>query len=83
MTTFPNYVLKHLASTQQQNILVSLCTVSKMFDPNKIDIWETLLKFLTDTTKFNAGKVLIINLNDNNIAIFAKAHIHPSGKGKQ
>ena len=48
MITFPNYVLKHLADSQQHNIVAALHTISEHFDSDKIDVQETL-KFLTDT----------------------------------
>ena len=82
MITFPNYVLKHLADSQQHNIVVALRTISKHFDSDKIDVQETL-KFLTDTYNFETKTFAIINLNATNVAIFAKAHTHNgSTKGK-
>ena len=83
MITFPNYVLKHLANSQQHNIVAALCTIlSEQFDSDAIDVKETL-KFLTDTKSFDTEQFVISNLNATNVAIFAKAHTHNgSTKGK-
>ena len=75
-------MLKHLADFQQHNIVASLRTISKHFAPDKIDVKE-ILKFLTDMNKFNTEQFTIINLKATNVAIFAKAHTHPSGKGNK
>ena len=75
MITFPNYVLKHLAQSQEHNIVETLRTISKAFDSQEIDAQETL-KFLTDTKNFDTEKFAIINLNDTNVSIFSKAHAH-------
>ena len=75
MITFPNYVLKHLATSQEYNIVETLRTISKEFNSQAIDVQETL-KFLTDTKNFDTEKFAVINLNNTNITIFSKAHAH-------
>ena len=75
MITFPNYVLKHLANSQQHNIVAALCTISEQYDSDKIEVQETL-KFLTDMQNFDTEQFAIINLNATNVAIFSKAHAH-------
>ena len=75
MITFPNYVLKHLATSQEYNIVEILRTISKEFDSDTINVQETL-KFLTNTKNFDTEQFGIINLNDTNVAIFSKAYSH-------
>ena len=79
MITFPNYVLKNLANSQQHNIVAAVRTISKQLDSDAIDEQETL-KFLTDTNNFDTEQFVIIDLNATNVAIFSKAAIfskHP------
>ena len=78
MITFPNYVLKHLANSQQHNIVAALRTISEQFNSDAIDVQETLKKFLTDTKKFDTEQFAIINLNATNVAVFSKVHAHDS-----
>ena len=68
-------MLKHLANSQQHNIVAALRTISEQFDSDTIDVQETL-KFLTDTKNFDTEQFAIINLNATNVAFFAKAHTH-------
>ena len=75
MITFPNYVLKHLANSQQHNIVAALRTISEQFDSDAIDVQERL-KFLTDTHNFDTVQFAIINLNATNVTIFSKVHTH-------
>jgi len=75
MITFPNYVLKNLANSQQHNIVAAVRTISEQLDSDAIDEQETL-KFLTDTNNFDTEQFAIINLNATNVAIFSKAHAH-------
>ena len=79
MISFPNYVLKHLATSQEYNIVEALRTISKEFNSDAIDVQETL-KFLTDTKSFDTEQVAIINLNNTNVTIFSKAHAHEKSK---
>ena len=75
MITFPNYVLKHLATSQEYNIVDTFRTISKEFNSDAINVQETF-KFLTDTKNFDTEQFAIINLNDTNVTIFSKAHAH-------
>ena len=72
MITFPNYVLKHLAQSQQHNIITALRTLSTDFDPAKIDN-EEALKFLTDSKQFDTTQFAIINLNCTKYSVISTA----------
>ena len=72
-------MLKHLATSQEYNIVEALRTISKEFNSDAIDVQETL-KFLTDTKSFDTEQVAIINLNNTNVTIFSKAHVHEKSK---
>ena len=82
MITFPNYVLKHLAQSQQHNIITALRTLSTDFDPAKIDT-EEALKFLTDSKQFDTTQFAIINLNCTKYSIISTAiKVQKSSLGK-
>ena len=72
MITFPNYVLKHLAQSQQHNIITALRTLSTDFDPTKVDT-EEALKFLTDGKQFGTTQFAIINLHGTTYSIISTA----------
>ena len=72
MITFPNYVLKHLAQSQQHNIITALRTLSTDFDPAIVNNEETL-KFLTDSKKFDTTQFAIINLHGAQYSVISTA----------
>ena len=72
MITFPNYVLKHLAQSQQHNIITALHTLSTDFDPTKVDT-EEALKFLTDSKQFDTIQFAIINLHGTKYSVISTA----------
>ena len=72
-------MLKHLATSQEYNIVEALRTISKEFNSDAINVQETL-KYLTDTKNFDTEQFAIINLNDTNVTIFSKAHAHEKSK---
>ena len=72
MITFPNYVLKHLAQSQQHNIITALRTLSTDFDPAKVDTEESL-KFLTDSKQFDTTQFAIINLHGTTYSVISTA----------
>ena len=72
MITFPNYVLKHLAQSQQHNIITALRTLSTEFDPAKVDTEESL-KFLTDNKQFDTTQFAIINLHGSTYSVISTA----------
>ena len=72
-------MLKHLATSQEYNIVEALRTISKEFNSDAINVQETL-KYLTDTKNFDTEQFAIINLNDTNVTIFSKAHAYEKSK---